>query len=70
MRPGRLSTHALQGWKLKSQAGEKKVVLELGGNAACILDEDCDVKTACSRVTFGAFYQAGQSCISVQVGLI
>lgn len=54
------------GWKLKSQAGEKKVVLELGGNAACILDEDCDVNTACSRVTFGAFYQAGQSCISVQ----
>jgi acyl-CoA reductase-like NAD-dependent aldehyde dehydrogenase len=54
------------GWKLKSQAGKKKVILELGGNAACIIDEGADIKDAVSRVVTGAFYQSGQSCISVQ----
>ena len=28
------------GWQLKARAGRKKVVLELGGNAACIVDAD------------------------------
>ena len=54
------------GWKLKSRAGRKKVVLELGGNAACIVDEDADLDDAISRMIVGAFYQSGQSCISVQ----
>jgi len=54
------------GWMLKSQAGKKKVVLELGGNAACIVDEDADVDDAVSRIVVGAFYQSGQSCIGVQ----
>lgn len=54
------------GWKLKAKAGKKKVVLELGGNAACIVDEGADVDDAVSRVLIGAFYQSGQSCISVQ----
>lgn len=54
------------GWDLKSQAGKKKVVLELGGNAACIVDETADVSDAVSRLLVGAFYQSGQSCISVQ----
>ncbi|MEZ6097218.1 MAG: aldehyde dehydrogenase family protein [Pirellulaceae bacterium] len=54
------------GWKLKSQAGKKKVVLELGGNAACIVDKDADLELAVSRSIVGAFYQSGQSCISVQ----
>ena len=54
------------GWKLKSKAGKKKVVLELGGNAACIIDASADVEDAVKRVTFGAFYQSGQSCVSVQ----
>jgi acyl-CoA reductase-like NAD-dependent aldehyde dehydrogenase len=31
------------GWELKAQAGQKKVVLELGGNAACIVDEGTDL---------------------------
>lgn len=58
------------GWDLKSRAGKKKVILELGGNAACIVDEDADVQDAVDRLIVGAFYQSGQSCISVQRILI
>jgi acyl-CoA reductase-like NAD-dependent aldehyde dehydrogenase len=54
------------GWDLKARAGKKKVVLELGGNAAVIVDEDADLDDAVKRIVFGAFYQSGQSCISVQ----
>lgn len=54
------------GWALKAKAGKKKVVLELGGNAAVIIDHDADLDDALERVTFGAFYQSGQSCIGVQ----
>jgi acyl-CoA reductase-like NAD-dependent aldehyde dehydrogenase len=60
----------LVGWKLKSRAGRKKVVLELGGNAACIVDEDANLVDATERLVFGAFYQSGQSCIGVQRILI
>lgn len=58
------------GWELKARAGKKKVVLELGGNAACIVDETADVDDAVARLINGAFYQSGQSCISVQRILI
>ncbi|MEQ8764568.1 MAG: aldehyde dehydrogenase family protein [Planctomycetota bacterium] len=54
------------GWALKAKAGKKKVVLELGGNAACIIDEDADLDDAVARLIVGAFYQSGQSCIGVQ----
>jgi acyl-CoA reductase-like NAD-dependent aldehyde dehydrogenase len=54
------------GWDLKARAGKKPVVLELGGNAACIVDEDADLDDAVDRIITGAFYQSGQSCISVQ----
>lgn len=54
------------GWSLKSKAGKKKVVLELGGNAACVVDEDADLGDAVERIIFGAFYQSGQSCVGVQ----
>ncbi len=57
---------AAVGWMLKSKASKKKVVLELGGNATCVVDESVDLKRVCDRVVFGAFYQSGQSCISVQ----
>ncbi len=58
------------GWDLKAKAGKKKVVLELGGNAAVIVDRDADLADALERVIFGAFYQSGQSCIGVQRILI
>ncbi len=54
------------GWDIMRRAVKKKVVLELGGNAACIVDEDADLDDAVARVIVGAFYQSGQSCISVQ----
>ena len=54
------------GWDLKARAGKKKVVLELGGNAACIVDRDTDLDDAVERLIIGAFYQSGQSCIGVQ----
>ncbi len=56
------------GWQLKAKAGRKKVVLELGGNAACIVDADQAnrLDAVVERLVFGAFYQSGQSCISVQ----
>jgi acyl-CoA reductase-like NAD-dependent aldehyde dehydrogenase len=54
------------GWMLKEKAGKKKVTLELGGNAACIVDAVADVDDAVERVIVGGYYQSGQSCISVQ----
>src|SRR5690606_18454592 len=56
------------GWDLKARAGRKKVVLELGGNAACIVDDDpgLDLDKVVERIVFGAYYQSGQSCIGVQ----
>ena len=58
------------GWQLKAKAGKKKVVLELGGNAACLVDADTKIDDAVARIIFGAFYQSGQSCIGVQRILI
>ena len=58
------------GWALKAKAGKKKVVLELGGNAACVVAEDADLEDATQRIIIGAFYQSGQSCIGVQRILI
>ncbi len=58
------------GWDLKSRAGKKKVVLELGGNAACVVDRDADLDDAVARMVIGAFYQSGQSCIGVQRMLV
>jgi acyl-CoA reductase-like NAD-dependent aldehyde dehydrogenase len=54
------------GWDLKARAGKKRVVLELGGNAAVIVDEDADLADAVDRILVGAFYQSGQSCIKAQ----
>jgi len=54
------------GWDLKAKAGKKKVVLELGGNAAVIVDKDADLDHALARIVFGGYYQSGQSCIHVQ----
>jgi acyl-CoA reductase-like NAD-dependent aldehyde dehydrogenase len=54
------------GWDLKAKAGKKPVILELGGNAAVVIDNDADLEDALERVIFGAFYQSGQSCIGVQ----
>ncbi|KNC47958.1 aldehyde Dehydrogenase [Thecamonas trahens ATCC 50062] len=57
------------GWGIKASApgaGRTKVVLELGGNAAAIVDAGADVAAATSAIARAGFGQAGQSCISVQ----
>src|ERR1700758_4698859 len=54
------------GWDIKRRAGKKKVVLELGGNAAVIIHSDADLAYAAERCITGGFAYAGQTCISVQ----
>ena len=54
------------GWKMKAEAGKKKVVLELGGNAGAIVDDTADLDWAVARLAYGAFAYSGQVCISVQ----
>ncbi|MFO0575317.1 MAG: aldehyde dehydrogenase family protein [Polyangia bacterium] len=57
------------GWDMKARAGKKRVVLELGGNAAVILDESVtrdDLDALVPKLIYGAFSYAGQKCISVQ----
>ncbi len=51
---------------ITKQAGIKKVSLELGGNAATYIDTSADLKATASRCAFGAFYNSGQVCISLQ----
>jgi aldehyde dehydrogenase (NAD+) len=58
------------GWYLKGLDPKKKVTLELGGNAGVIVHSDADLDMAAQRIAFGAYYQAGQSCISVQRVLV
>src|SRR5207249_11504881 len=57
---------ALVGWKLKSKAGKKRVVLELGGNAGVIVEQDADLDRAAERCAVGGYGYSGQTCISVQ----
>lgn len=54
------------GWRLRSIAGKKHVALELGGNAAVIVEPDADLAAAVPRIVNGGFVNAGQVCISVQ----
>ena len=58
------------GWYLKSVAGRKRVLLELGGNAACIVHEDADLRRAAKLIAAGGMAFAGQVCISVQRVLV
>jgi aldehyde dehydrogenase (NAD+) len=58
------------GWYLKGLDPRKRVTLELGGNAGVIVHSDADLDLAAQRVAFGGYYQAGQSCISVQRVLV
>ena len=55
------------GWELKIHSGRKRVLLELGGNAALIVHSDWpDLDEAAGRTAHAAFGYAGQSCVSVQ----
>jgi acyl-CoA reductase-like NAD-dependent aldehyde dehydrogenase len=57
---------AKAGWAIRAKAGTKRVALELGGNAAVIVEPDADLAWAAARCAIGGFTYAGQSCISTQ----
>jgi acyl-CoA reductase-like NAD-dependent aldehyde dehydrogenase len=57
---------ARAGWQIRAEAGTKRVALELGGNAAVVVEPDADLALAIERCTAGGYSYAGQSCISVQ----
>jgi len=54
------------GWQLKKKAYKKRITLELGGNAAVIVEPDADLEYALSRIVLGSFSYSGQICISIQ----
>ncbi|MGL5888489.1 MAG: aldehyde dehydrogenase family protein, partial [Bacteroidia bacterium] len=54
------------GWAMKAQAGKKKVVLELGGNAGVIVAPTADLKQAVAKCIGGGFAYSGQICIHAQ----
>jgi len=54
------------GWRMKKEAGKKKVVLELGGNAGVIVARTADIDFAVKRCIFGGFAYSGQVCIHAQ----
>ena len=62
---------AAVGWHLKQKAWDRRVALELGGNAAVVVEPDAgDLAAVAQRVALGAYSYAGQSCISVQRVLV
>ena len=54
------------GWGIRSRAPRKRVGLELGNNAPCIIEADGDWATAAAKIKVAGFSHAGQSCISTQ----
>lgn len=54
------------GWQIKAQAPDKRVALELGGNAALIVHRDAKLIDAVQKAVTGAFAYQGQVCISTQ----
>lgn len=54
------------GWKMKKEAGKKKVILELGGNAGVIVGESAGIEDAVEKCVKGGFSYSGQVCIHTQ----
>lgn len=54
------------GWDLKSRCGRARICLELGGNAAAIVEPDAELEHAVRRCIIGGYAFAGQICISLQ----
>jgi len=57
---------ARAGWAIRRRAPTKRVTLELGGNAAVMIEPDADLEHAVRRCVAGGYLYAGQSCISTQ----
>lgn len=58
------------GWSIRARAPRKRVGLELGNNAPCIIHADGDWATAAAKIKVAGFSHAGQSCISTQRVLV
>ncbi|HTQ09643.1 MAG TPA: aldehyde dehydrogenase family protein [Fimbriimonadaceae bacterium] len=58
------------GWMLKKELAEKRVSLELGGNATAIVAEDAHLDWAIPRIVAGGYGYAGQICIAIQHVLV
>lgn len=54
------------GWKMKNEAGKKKVILELGGNAGVIVTQTANMDVAVKKCLIGGFSYSGQVCIHAQ----
>ena len=54
------------GWKMKQEAGKKKVTLELGGNAGVIVSDSANIELAAKKCVTGGYAYSGQVCIHVQ----
>lgn len=54
------------GWMIRQRAPMKRVALELGGNAAVLIEPDADLDRAVARCVYGGYTYSGQSCISTQ----
>ncbi len=54
------------GWAIKARSGRKRVLLELGGNAAAIVADDVDPLSVLDKIVAPAFAYAGQVCIKTQ----
>ena len=57
---------AAAGWAIRAQAGTRRVALELGGNAAAVIEPDADLDLAVERCAAAGYTYAGQTCISLQ----
>lgn len=57
---------AQAGHRIAREAAPRKVVLELGSNAALVVAADADLDAAADAVIRGGLYASGQACISVQ----
>ncbi len=51
---------------ISKAAGLRRVTLELGGNAATVIDHDANLDHAITRTLMGSFAYSGQTCISIQ----
>ncbi|MEN9505600.1 MAG: hypothetical protein RI958_1526 [Actinomycetota bacterium] len=58
------------GWAIRARAPRKRVGLELGNNAPCIIAADGDWASAAAKIKVAGFSHAGQSCISTQRVLV
>jgi acyl-CoA reductase-like NAD-dependent aldehyde dehydrogenase len=58
------------GWRLKALAGRKHVLLELGGNAPCVVDETIEPADVVDPIATAAFASGGQVCIKAQRVLV